>query len=421
MGTKDKKDKIQNGIEKYLKIKNLYSTTDFAVDSDFAKEFDAFYRVRRNKDWREVFFKLFAEVKNKSVMQDFKTILAELHSRLSKLNDAVHSTIEASFVSKMLHTVNPNMPIWDSIVLSKLGYAKEVQPYKMNSLSEQARLDKCEEVYNNLKRWYETEEATALERQFDMDYPEYKDKIGRTKKIDFMLWGTEDRLDKVFENYKAIYDSILSSFYPSLGNTGFQERNLTVNFSKAYEKAFSRDNVFSWFELQFGENNSNHFDCLIVNVSREEMFFIESKRFSDTKKKVKSVLSDIKRVNDFIYSELDKDGRFASFSDYKTYGVILADIWQENSRKTQLYKLFKTKSFFKTVLSFLETDCEEHKAILNLLPKNDSEEYFVMDLLCQYQKEDGSKGYKVIESQKEEAFYSLLSFLWELERPGADK
>ena len=199
MGTKekkDKKDKIQDGVEKYLEIMNLYSTTDFGVNSDFAKKFDAFCRVRRNEEWRKAFFDLFKEVSKEPAMADFRTILAELHTRLAKLNDAIHSTIEASFASKMLHTVNPDMPIWDSIVLSKLNLSEKVLPYKMNRLTTEARLNKCEEVYNELKKWYETDEATTLEAQFDKEYPEHKEDIGRTKKIDFMLWGKEDEPEK---------------------------------------------------------------------------------------------------------------------------------------------------------------------------------------------------------------------------------
>lgn len=215
MGTKEKKDKIKEGIEKYLKIKDLYPKTNFNVNSDFAKAFGAFYLVRRNEAWREEFFKLFDEIRSKSVTPDFKTILETLHLRLKKLNEkapqTVLSTIEASFVSKMLHTVNPDMPIWDSIVLSKLGYAKEVQPYKMNSLSEQARLDKCEEVYNKLIDWYKGEDAEKYKEQFDMDYPEYKDKIGRTKKIDFMLWGTED------EPERSAVDELLRKHFKDFG------------------------------------------------------------------------------------------------------------------------------------------------------------------------------------------------------------
>ena len=57
-------------------------------------------------------------------------------------------------------------------------------------------------------------------------------------------------LEDVFNNYINIYKHILTTnkFYPSVGSTGFQERNLTVNFSKAYEKTYNNDNVISSIE-----------------------------------------------------------------------------------------------------------------------------------------------------------------------------
>ena len=39
---------------------------------------------------------------------------------------------------------------------------------------------------------------------------------------------------EVFINFEKEYQNVFSSFYPSLEGTGFQERNLSVNFSKAY-------------------------------------------------------------------------------------------------------------------------------------------------------------------------------------------
>lgn len=44
--------------------------------------------------------------------------------------------------------------------------------------------------------------------------------------------------DEVFENYKNNYVKIFDMIYPAKGNTGFPERNLSVNFAKAYEKMF---------------------------------------------------------------------------------------------------------------------------------------------------------------------------------------
>ena len=102
-------------------------------------------------------------------------------------------------------------------------------------------------------------------------------------------------LEATFENTQLIYERILKEFYPSLGSTGFQERNLTVNFSKAYENVCEAENVLSWFELQFGDKKNNHFDCVVINNTRKELFIVESKRFTSSMKK-QSVLNDIGRI-----------------------------------------------------------------------------------------------------------------------------
>ena len=158
----------------------------------------------------------------------------------------------------------------------------------------------------------------------------------------------KNELEQVFERYQMIYQKILVSnnFYPSIGSTGFQERNLTVNFSKAYEQVYANDNVISWFELQFGENNNNHFDCLIINIDRKEIFFIESKRFSSVETKTSSIKEDIKRIEDFVNID-GLDNRFKDFSEFTINGVILADVWHETPSKIEVYEKFKTKTFFK--------------------------------------------------------------------------
>ena len=152
--------------------------------------------------------------------------------------------------------------------------------------------------------------------------------------------------EKTFKNYQDIYTSVLDSFYPSLGSTGFQERNLTVNFSKAYEQACKLEDVYSWFELQFGEKKNNHFDCVIINAVRKEIFIVESKRFTSPSKK-DSVLKDIKRIQNFVNSGLDE--RFIDFKGFSVVGVILADVWMENNQKIEIYKQFKSETFFNNL------------------------------------------------------------------------
>ena len=119
---------------------------------------------------------------------------------------------------------------------------------------------------------------------------------------------------------------ITNKFYPSIGSTDFQERNLTVNFSKAYERTYSSDNVISWFEFQWidkydGEKNK-HFDCLIINITKKEIFLIEAKRYTNTTVKNTSIKKDIERINRFIECYLGEDERLISYKNFNIYGLI---------------------------------------------------------------------------------------------------
>ena len=203
-------------------------------------------------------------------------------------------------------------------------------------------------------------------------------------------------LAEVFVNYEKLYKNIFDVFYPALNSTGFQERNLTVNFSKAYEKTYSNDNVFSWFELQFTnkkEENVNHFDCVIVNISKKEIIFIEAKRYKSVKKQKARSENDIKRINEYIEKYFYKDNRFVKFRDFKKYGMILADVWQESPGKRKIYEDFDEKVFFKDIFSNSEKTF-----------------YKTIRFNCKYEN-NNEKINPLLDSEQE---YDLLAFLWEL-------
>ncbi|MBR6409130.1 MAG: hypothetical protein IKS23_02675 [Alphaproteobacteria bacterium] len=151
--------------------------------------------------------------------------------------------------------------------------------------------------------------------------------------------------ENVFKEYQSIYENILTKIYPSKGSTGFPERNLSVNFSKAYEKLANKNELcaYTWFEFQFGDNNNNHLDAVIINDKTQEMFIIESKRYK-SKRKRESIFSDIQRMPSFIS---DIKGRILfnidniNRSDYKYYGIILADVWTETSPKRKICNTYQ--------------------------------------------------------------------------------
>lgn len=88
----------------------------------------------------------------------------------------------------------------------------------------------------------------------------------------------------VFEKYKKNYDRIFKVIYPAKNSTGFPERNLSVNFAKAYENVF--DNTVTWYELQFGIKNNRHIDAVIIDIKNKRIIFINQKDLAIHQKKL---------------------------------------------------------------------------------------------------------------------------------------
>lgn len=106
----------------------------------------------------------------------------------------------------------------------------------------------------------------------------------------------------------------------------------------------------TWYEFQFGIENNKHYDALIVNTTTKEILIIESKRFNNIPRKIKSIIADIKRINCFPVEMLnDNSCRITDFAEYRIYGIILADIWTQNTsspkRKLQIKEQYKDNSF----------------------------------------------------------------------------
>lgn len=165
-------------LENYAYIMERLRKVDISTDEMFQRKFNAFYRVRRNAAWRKDFYVLFEENKSNEGVT-FASILRSIYSATGR--------IEASFSSKMLATLKPEMPIWDSIVLSKLHIKPDRNPDK------QKRLDGTIGLYDEIVAWYEglarLPEYKAAVRAFDSAFQMFTG-FSDTKKIDFLIWGS---------------------------------------------------------------------------------------------------------------------------------------------------------------------------------------------------------------------------------------
>lgn len=149
-------------------------------DEEFQRTFNGFYRVRRRKpEFYQALYNFLESHKNRTV--NFREILSYFYERFGK--------IEASFSSKILATLNPDMPIWDSEVLKRL----HLKPARY-SLSPQERLEATCKIYKTIQDWYTTYLTTPEAHKMIAQFDEHVGNtiITPTKKIDFILWQTRE-------------------------------------------------------------------------------------------------------------------------------------------------------------------------------------------------------------------------------------
>ena len=164
-------------IARYCDLQKRSSEVNIAEDKEFQKAFTAFYRLRRDDAWRDYYFKLFEEQKHKKTGTSFGEIQLRLFQHCGQ--------IESSFSSKMLATIKPEMPIWDSYVLKNLGL-------KLKGTNKDIRFSLAVVLYDNICSWYrdfmKTDEAKEMGSLFDQTFPEFN-AITPIKKIDFIIWA----------------------------------------------------------------------------------------------------------------------------------------------------------------------------------------------------------------------------------------
>jgi hypothetical protein len=171
--------------------KTLELTKDLATDVNFQKNFTNYYRVRRDDGWLQEFYKFFEENKNNKEIT-FEKIIRHLSNVEHKVKKTKKNptgkakTVEPSFASKMLATINPNHPIWDGQVLRALNIKVD------EALSHEDKIKECIEVYQRIEKEIATFIATDEGQQcialFDKVFPSCKC-FSDYKKIDFYLWN----------------------------------------------------------------------------------------------------------------------------------------------------------------------------------------------------------------------------------------
>ena len=169
-------ENVEKGLKRYFDIQTSFLGTDVSKDRDFQRKFVGFYRVRRNQEWRQIYFDLLERTKTNDT--DFDSILKELYRQTGR--------IEASFASKLVATRYPEKPVWDQYLLENLGLKRPGY-----HLPKQRRLEKSILLYSELERKMNALETSevgqCIVESFDRKHPAFRN-ISNIKKLDLTLW-----------------------------------------------------------------------------------------------------------------------------------------------------------------------------------------------------------------------------------------
>ena len=182
---------LENACSFDLYRKTLDLRKNVATDFEYQKNFNHYYRVRRDADWLKQFYNFFEKNKNNKSIT-FAEILRYLSNiehnvkKTAKNPTGKAKTIEASFASKMLATIHPDHPIWDAQVLRALKIKTA------DSLDREEKIQECIKIYQKIEdeiaAFKITVEGKRCVEEFDKTFPSCKD-FSEFKKIDFYLWN----------------------------------------------------------------------------------------------------------------------------------------------------------------------------------------------------------------------------------------
>lgn len=182
---------IAKGLCDYQYIMDYWQSND----ADFQSVYYEFYlkarwAVMRNpNNWHPYFEKL----QSISPNDDLMDILCALKSKMEK------DSFEFSLGSKLLHTRNPSVPIYDRKVREYLSEEENVN-FWWHVVRKESRIprgttefEKIKHDWAALRKWYDSFLPSARGKEwiawFDLNYPAFAS-ISDIKKVDFIIFAT---------------------------------------------------------------------------------------------------------------------------------------------------------------------------------------------------------------------------------------
>lgn len=164
-------------LQKYIWLQENLHQRNIAVDAEYRQRFAGFFRMRFvSSEYKDNFFSLFEQIKKDDSIS-FRDVSEQLYK--------VSGKHEFSFISKMLHMINPSRPIYDSQVDSVLHIHRTYRSGLEGKISgDEMILKRISSVYQTLCA---SQDIVSLLDIIDQSVPGHL--ISKEKKIDFLLWA----------------------------------------------------------------------------------------------------------------------------------------------------------------------------------------------------------------------------------------
>lgn len=173
-------NELERRLKHYLIIREQIKTSEnLFEDSVFRTNVNGFYKIRqRKKEFYDSYFTFMEDNKNNKNLT-FEETLRHFHSMFNR--------IEKSFSSKLIATINPELPVWDTVVMSNIE-SQLIQKFSKNT----DKIEMCIITYDAMKEWFvntlNNSRGKNYIEKFDLKFPDCP--ITNIKKIDLILWQT---------------------------------------------------------------------------------------------------------------------------------------------------------------------------------------------------------------------------------------
>lgn len=163
-------------VEKYRWIQSHFQHTNAACDREFQKRYAGFYRMRFvSPAYRQAYFRLLEYGKQQEM--SFEELARQLY--------AIDNRHEFSFLTKMLHTLDTNRPIYDSQVDVALSiHRRAVSDFELRLQQDHVILQAMMKAQQSL---LQDPRVQAVLAEFTQTFT--ADDMSEAKKLDFLLWA----------------------------------------------------------------------------------------------------------------------------------------------------------------------------------------------------------------------------------------